>query len=334
MMENFKKITIYILFLLIIFLFYKTIKIFLVPIAWALVFSVALNPLSQYLSKKLKRETYGILFTTLIFVLIILLPITFFITKLSVEIYSFTPEVLKQLSKNGSEMEKYYMEAKKILDNFGISLGEVTNFFASKISTLVQKLFKNILLFIFQLFFIVIFFYAFLKYKNFMLQIFKKIVPFPEDLKENLLQDLDKLIKAIFYGIFLTSLIQSLIATLGFAIFKIPAPLFFGTLVFIFSFIPIGGSSIVWIPLSFYLILTGNIKSGIVLFLWCLLFVSTLDNFIRPLLVSRKFKVSTLFIFISILGGISSFGAQGIFYGPITLFLIYKIIENFQEIKT
>lgn len=331
MIDNLKKTISLILFGLIIFLFYKTLKVFLISIAWALVFSVAFNPLSNYFSKKLKRENWGILLATLVFVLIILLPAIFFITKLSVEIYSFTPELLNQLSKNGSEMEKYYLEAKKILDTFGISLGEVTNFFALRISNLLQKLFKNFFMFFFHLFFTIIFFYAFLKYKNFFINIFKSIIPFTSEKKEEIIEDLERFIKAIFYGIFLTSIIQASLALLGFFIFKVPAPLFFGTLVFIFSFIPVGGSSLVWIPLSLYLIFTGNLKSGIVLFLWCLVFVSTLDNFIRPFLVSKKFKVNTLFIFISILGGVSFLGGLGIFYGPIILFLTYEIFKNIKE---
>lgn len=333
MMENLKKATSLILFVLILFLFYKTLKVFLVSIAWALVFSVAFNPLSNYFSSKLKRENWGILLTTLIFVLIILLPITFFITKLSVEIYSFTPEILKQISKNGSQMEKYYLEAKKILDTFGISLGEVTNFFASKISNLLQKLFKNLFMFFFHLFFTVIFFFLFLKYKDFFKNLLIGLIPFSQEIKENLLEGLEKLIKAIFYGIFLTSIIQTAFALLGFFIFKVPVPLFFGTLIFIFSFIPIGGSSIVWIPLSLYLTFAGDIKSGIFLFIWCLILVSTLDNFIRPFLVSKKFKANTFFIFVSILGGVSFLGGLGIFYGPLIVFLTYKILENLKEFK-
>lgn len=228
-------------------------------------------------------------------------------------------------------MEKYYQEAKKILDTFGISLGEVTNFFASKISSLLQKLFKNLFMFFFHLFFTVIFFYSFLKYKIFFKKLLSGIIPFSRETNENLLEDLEKLIKAIFYGIFLTSIIQTALALLGFFIFNVPVPLFFGALIFIFSFIPVGGSSLVWAPLSLYLIFTGNFKSGIILFFWCLILVSTLDNFIRPFLVSRKFKVNTLFIFISILGGVAFLGGLGIFYGPLIVFTTFKIFENIKK---
>ncbi len=331
MVENLKKILIYLIFFLLLFLSFKIIKIFFVSILWAFIFSIIFYPLSQYFSKKFKSETKGILTTTLIFILIILLPLIFFITKLSIEIYSFTPELLKQLSKSGSEMEKYYLEVKKILDNFGISLGDATNFFAKKISLIVQKLFQNVLKFFFHLFFIIIFFYSFLKYKDFFIKILKILIPFSEEEKDIFFKQTSNFIQAIFYGIFLTAVIQGLFATIGFYIFKIPVPLFFGTLVFLFAFIPIGGSSIVWIPLSLYLILIGNLKSGIILFIWCLIFVSTLDNLIRPYFVSKKFNVNPLFIFISILGGVSGLGGFGIFYGPLILFLLHRFIEEFNK---
>lgn len=333
MIENLKKLMVYILFLLFVYLFFKVIKIFIIPIGWALIFSIVFYPLNQFLSKKLKSERSGVLLTTLIFILIILIPITFFITKLSLEIYSFTPAVLNKLSTSGSDMEKYYLKAKKVLDDFGISLGKITNFFADKISVIVQKIFQNLFKFIFQFFFIIIFFYSFLKYKDFLLDILKKIMLFLPEKNEEFLLDIKNFTQAIFYGIFLTAIIQSLFAIIGFYLFKIPAPLFFGTLVFIFAFIPIGGSSIVWIPLSIYLILTGNIKLGIILFLWCLFFVSTLDNLIRPYLVSKKFKTNLIFIFVTIIGGLSVFGGLGIFYGPLLTYTFYKVLENINNKK-
>lgn len=333
MIENLKKIIVYILFLLFVYLFFQVIKIFIVPLGWALIFSIVFFPLNQSLSKKLKSDMLGALLATLIFVLIILIPTTFFITKLSLEIYSFTPEVLNKLSKSGSDMEKYYLKAREVLDNFGISLGEITDFFASKISVIVQKIFQNLFKFIFQFFFIIIFFYSFLKYKDFLLGVIKDIMFFSAEKNEEFLFDIKNFTKAIFYGIFLTAIIQSLFAIIGFYLFKIPAPLFFGTLVFIFAFIPIGGSSIVWIPLSIYLILIGNIKSGIFLFIWSLIFVSTLDNFIRPYLVSKKFKINAIFIFITIIGGLSVFGGLGIFYGPLFTYTFYKLLENINNKK-
>lgn len=328
MIENLKKLVVYILFLLFVYLFFQVIKIFIIPIGWALIFSIVFYPLNQFLSKKLKSDMSSALLTTLIFILIILIPITFFVTKLSIEIYSFTPAVLNKLSTSGSEMEKYYQEAKKILDNFGISLGEIINFFVNKISVIVQKIFQNLFKFIFHIFFIIIFFYSFLKYKDFFLEILKNIMFFSPEKNEEFLLYIKNFTQAIFYGIFLTAIIQSLFAIIGFYLFKIPAPLFFGTLVFIFAFVPIGGSSIVWIPLSIYLILTGNIKFGIILFLWSLIFVSILDNIIRPYLVSKKFKINTIFIFVTIIGGLSVFGGLGIFYGPLLTYTFYKILEN------
>jgi len=333
MVENLKKLAAIFLLLLFLYLSFKIIKLFLVSILWALIFSIVFYPLSNYFSKKLKGETKGILLTTLIFILIILVPLTFFITKLSLEIYSFTPELLNQLSKSGSEMEKYYLEAKKVFDNFGISLGDVTNFFAKNISMIIQKLIQNFFKFFFNLFFIIIFFYTFLKYKSFFISILNILLPFSEEKNNIFFTHISNFVQAIFYGIFLTALIQGFFATIGFYIFKIPAPLFFGTLVFVFSFIPIGGSSIVWAPLSLYLILIGNIKSGIILFFWCLILVSTLYNLIRPYLVSKRYNINPLFIFISILGGVSAFGGIGIFYGPLTLFLFYHFINNYKEIK-
>ncbi len=327
MIENLKKLSIYIIFIILLFFAYKVLKIFLVPFFWALILSIILNPLSKFFTNKFKNENFGILLTILIFILIILIPLSYFLIKLGVEIYNYTPEVMKKISRSGTEMEKYYEEFKKNLSSFGINLSEVTNFFAQKISSILQKLFQNVLRFFFQIIFIILFLYLILKYNKFFQNLIFLILPFEKEKNEKLLKDSKNFMEAIIYGIFLTAVIQALFSIIGFYIFKIPIPLFFGTLIFIFAFIPLGGASIVWIPLSIYLILTGNIKSGILLGLWCLIFVSTLDNLARPYLVSKKFKVNTFYVLISILGGVSALGGIGVFYGPLILFVLYEILS-------
>lgn len=327
MIENLKKIFIYLIFLSILYLFYKIIKIFFVPFFWALIFSIIFYPLSLCFEKKLKGKLNCPLLTTLIFSLIIILPLTFFITKLSIELFSYTPEILKEISKSQSSMQKYYIELKRFLNDLGISLGDVTHLLAKKISVFLQKTFQNIIKLFFHLFFIIIFFYIFLKRRDFFIGILKDLLPFEDQSKEIFLKEIYSFIHAIFFGIFLTALIQGLFSLFGFYIFNVPFPLFFSTLIFLFSFIPIGGASIVWIPLSIYIMFSLNFKNGILLFLWCFLFVSTLDNFIRAYFISKKFKTDPFFIFLSVLGGIVALGPIGIFYGPLVFFSVYKILQ-------
>jgi predicted PurR-regulated permease PerM len=56
-------------------------------------------------------------------------------------------------------------------------------------------------------------------------------------------------------------------------------------------------------------------------------FVVTIDNFLRPWLVSGRARVSTLTVFIGVLGGVVAFGPIGIFLGPLVLALAIALID-------
>ena len=85
------------------------------------------------------------------------------------------------------------------------------------------------------------------------------------------------------------------------------------------SLLPVGGSAIVSIPAAIYLFLQGETVRGVVLLVWCLGFVGTVDNILKPLLIGNRLGLPVLFLFFGILGGLALFGAVGIVLGPALL---------------
>jgi predicted PurR-regulated permease PerM len=67
--------------------------------------------------------------------------------------------------------------------------------------------------------------------------------------------------------------------------------------------------------------------------LWGTLLVSLVDNIVRPMLVSGRAPVSTLTVFIGVLGGIAAFGAIGLFLGPVLLALIIALLQFAVELR-
>ena len=90
--------------------------------------------------------------------------------------------------------------------------------------------------------------------------------------------------------------------------------------------IPVLGSSIIWLPAALFLVLEGNWIQGIILVVWGMLVVGTVDNLLRPIFVGNRLNQHTLLVFISLVGGLMLFGSSGLILGPvvlaITLFLI------------
>jgi predicted PurR-regulated permease PerM len=86
-----------------------------------------------------------------------------------------------------------------------------------------------------------------------------------------------------------------------------------------FSLIPVFGTALVWVPLALSLILGGHLWAGIALAAVCSIVIGTVDNVVRPMLISGRAGMNTLLIFIGVIGGIDVFGLLGVVLGPIIL---------------
>ena len=61
--------------------------------------------------------------------------------------------------------------------------------------------------------------------------------------------------------------------------------------------------------------------------------VSSVDNFIKPILISGRSPLPTLAVFIGVLGGLTAFGLIGLFLGPVVIALVLALIEFAREKK-
>jgi predicted PurR-regulated permease PerM len=168
-------------------------------------------------------------------------------------------------------------------------------------------------------FFIMIFVTFFLvKDGERMLARVKYLSPLQDSQEEQIFSRIKTVARSVLVGSFLTALLQGFIGGVGLAIVGIPA-LFWGAVMGIASLIPIVGTSLIWIPAIIYLVILGKWVSAIFLALWCILFVGSIDNFIRPYLMKGQAQMSPFFIFLAIIGGVRVFGLIGVLYGPLII---------------
>jgi predicted PurR-regulated permease PerM len=131
----------------------------------------------------------------------------------------------------------------------------------------------------------------------------QRLIPVPEEHREQLFIHLASVTRGVFYGIGLAGIL---------------------------ALLPAGGAAIVWIPAVLYLVAAG--QWGMTIFMLIAgVITSTADNFLRPILVSRYAPVSAFMVFVGVVGGIAAFGAIGIVVGPVFLALVAAILEYFDE---
>jgi predicted PurR-regulated permease PerM len=111
-------------------------------------------------------------------------------------------------------------------------------------------------------------------------------------------------------------------------------PLLWGAVAVIASLIPVVGLSLIMLPSLGYLVATGSMNMAIFLLLYWLVVVSSVDNVVRPLFMRGKARMSVVWVFVSIIGGILLFGPLGLLYGPLALsisFVFFAIFLDAQE---
>lgn len=104
-------------------------------------------------------------------------------------------------------------------------------------------------------------------------------------------------------------------------------PLLWGVVMAILAVVPMLGAFIVWIPAALFLALEGSWGKALILTLWGMLIVGTIDNLLRPVLVGSRLKLHTVLAFISVVGGLMLFGPAGLILGPVALAITTVLLE-------
>ena len=145
-----------------------------------------------------------------------------------------------------------------------------------------------------------------------------RIIPLDSEEQRQVLQRIKEVSSSITFSIFGTALCQALLAMVIFRIVGIPA-LFWGSMLGMCSIIPMVGTTLIWIPATIYLFVTGQTWQGWFVLVACGLLVAQIDNILRPFLMKKTGKtgMSYLVLFFAILGGLQTFGLIGIVYGPL-----------------
>lgn len=145
------------------------------------------------------------------------------------------------------------------------------------------------------------------------------------DSTQRILSIVSTSLRAVVYGILGTALVQALASMLGFIIAGVPYAFELGVVAFFMMIIPAAGT-IVWLPISGWLLLEGETGWAIFIAAWFLLFVGTIDNWLRPILISREVELPFVLIVFGIFGGLLAFGFIGVFIGPTLLATCYALM--------
>jgi len=132
-------------------------------------------------------------------------------------------------------------------------------------------------------------------------------------------------VRGVALGVVVTALVQAILGGIGLAVAGVPfAPVL--TAVMLLLAIAQIGVVPVLVPAVVWLYWYDEAGWATALLVWTV-FVTTLDNFLRPILIKLGADLPLLLIFAGVIGGLIAFGLAGIFIGPVVLAVSYMLLE-------
>lgn len=316
------------------------------PLCWSALLSYFVHPLYRFLHRRFFHRKWNILaaaITTAAIILLLVIPSAFLgitIAREGIRIYGLiADQILKIDPGTALTIEKVLPQAlverlQPFMDKLVILEGPIRQgaaWAASSLASASRTFIENGFRLFYQLIVIAVASFFMLKDGHVLIDFVQDITPLSSEQRRAFFERIERMLNAMMYGIVLTAGIQGALGMAGWLFVGLPSPAFFALVMFILAMIPFIGTPLVWGPAAFYLMLTGEIKSGIILFVWGLLVVSSVDNFIRPIFISEGSKVHILIVFIGVVGGLASWGFLGLFLGPLILTMFVFILDAYRQ---
>lgn len=336
----------FVLFVLIFLQLVGVFRLFLVPILWAVILALVFYPLFVRIQRLFRgRKSLASAAVCLLVVILTVGPMVFFSGTLVKEVLDFYHEVGRWVAERKYEMlwgrlldSPLRVVWDKIVEKTAALNIEIVPVFAKAAQAVsnaivgqIQEGAKNFLLFVLNYVVTIVIFFFFLRDGESLGSGLKALFPMTRENKEVVFRRLATTVSAVVRGLVVTGGVQALLAGLAFTILGVPFPVFLALLIGFLALVPIGGAVLVWFPSAVYLLLSGHWIKALILFLWGALVISTVDNFLKPLLIGKETKLPTLFLFLAILGGLVFYGFIGVFLGPIMLALFLTLIEIYRK---
>jgi len=160
------------------------------------------------------------------------------------------------------------------------------------------------------------------------------LIPLDPRVTTSLFQTVHQSVVANVNGVLAVALGQGLLLCLGFWIVGVRSPVLWGAFGGMASIIPVVGSPLVWVPVVIAFVLMGSYWKALLLGLWGALIVGSVDNVLRPFVVSARDKQHPVLIALAAIGGTYAFGVLGILLGPLMVSLAAAVLKEIQELAS
>jgi predicted PurR-regulated permease PerM len=313
-----------------IYVCYRLMMPFLPSITAALALAVVFTPLQRMIELRLKRPGFAALLSVLVIALLVI-ALTTLITQQVVTEATRGAQLIEMNVASGEwlrELQTYpWLAALSHTIERHLDISGAAQTLTQWLNVTAGSLVKGS---VFQLIGVFLTFYLlffFLRDRQAAISMLRVLLPFSDEEMDQVFQRVGDTIDATVYGMLAVSAAQGLLGGLMFWWLGLSAPLLWGVVMALVALIPIVGAFVVWVPATIYLALEGSWEKALILTLWGMIVVGTIDNLLRPMLVGERLQIHTVLAFLSMAGGLILFGPSGLILGPVVLAVTTVLLE-------
>jgi len=322
---------------------------FFTPLLWSTLLYIMFSPLHRRVIRKLDftamkgkilRNMWAGIFT-LGTILLIIFPLSMVLRIFLRQILELGHVVQKFLNDRPEYLSEMYDKIAALIksvsgDQINLSAADIENqiklFLADKMQIIVSQstaVLKGVGSFAVTLLFMTFSIFFFYVDGPYLSRLVLSAIPIKKEYISTLTGKFMEITRNLFFGYIIVALLQSVVAGIIYTIFGVKGALVLSVLTFILVFIPMFGATIIYIPVSVYMIAGGNVAGGILFFIVSVVFISGIDNVLRPFFLRDRIQLHPLIIFFAIMGGLFVFGFNGFILGPVLVILFLTVLDLF-----
>lgn len=302
----------------------------------AVVFVIAFLPAHRFIRKLLGgRHNLAAMTSTLLVLLIIFIPLTLFGFLLFQETISLYEEGVSETAvADLVESATLSLEngLSELLPTAEINIRQYTDIdkaitqVPATVINYFDRIFTGILRVGVGLFLMILaIFYLFRDGRKLMEKLIK-VSPLKKEYTSTMISKTVETINAVIRGRLLVGMIIGFFVGVGFAVFDLPGPVFWGSIAAIASMLPLLGPMLIVVPASLILFSMGLVWSAIGILAWGII-AATGEEYLSAILINQRINIHPFLILLSVIGGMSFFGPVGFVVGPVVLALLFAILE-------
>ncbi len=321
------------------YLVYLIFAPFLVPLAWGVALTLVFFPVHRRLRRYIKQPNLAALVSTLLLTAIIIAPTLVVLGAVTTQALQLVDHVENEWEAGKLPLAKLWswIPFERLLDwlaRHGVSQQQVQDYVrraventAGFLAAQTGALARNIILFFFDLF--VALFTAFYLFRDgsALMERLRLALPLDDSYREGLFYVAHNMLHASVISGLVVAVVQGMLGGLTFWALGIKAPLVWGLAMTFFAFLPIVGPWVVYVPAVLYFVINEQYAKAVILSIIGIVVISSVDNVLRPILVSGRAQMNGLLVFVSLLGGVVAFGFLGLILGPILVALADAAVE-------